>query len=243
MAPPFARPPAFYRSAAAFARLGAVVIVHAVMLGVISHHLDAQPPRAPQTIEVALIAPPAPIPVAPPKVEAPPVPPKVVEPPPVREVEKPKPRLKPKPKPRPKPEQAITDPTPAPAPEAESAPEAPVVEPAPAPPVAVAPAPTAAAPAPVAEARFDADYLNNPDPGYPRLSKRMGEQGKVLLRVRVSARGRADEVRVHRSSGHTRLDEAARKAVAGWRFVPAKQGDEAIASWVIVPIEFKLKDS
>lgn len=106
-------------------------------------------------------------------------------------------------------------------------------------------APVAAVPAPVAitEARFDADYLSNPKPVYPTASRRMGEEGKVLLRVHVSAQGHAHAVEVKQSSGHSRLDDAARAAVERWRFVPAKRGEEAVASWVLVPIVFSLQQT
>ena len=89
--------------------------------------------------------------------------------------------------------------------------------------------------------RFDADYLHNPRPIYPPMSRRMGEEGKVLLRVRVEADGRPSHVEVKASSGFTRLDQAAEQAVRQWRFVPAKSGNEAISAWVIVPISFSLK--
>lgn len=105
------------------------------------------------------------------------------------------------------------------------------------PPVQAA-APTAPA---VTAARFDADYLHNPKPVYPVLSRRQAEEGKVQLRVRVAADGAALEVEVKQSSGFQRLDSAARDAVQKWRFVPAKRGDEAIESWVSVPIVFKLE--
>lgn len=88
--------------------------------------------------------------------------------------------------------------------------------------------------------RFGAAYLNNPAPKYPPLAKRLGEEGKVLLRVLVSPDGLAKEVRVHASSGSSLLDESAIKAVRRWRFVPAKQGDNAVQAWVQVPIVFKL---
>lgn len=111
----------------------------------------------------------------------------------------------------------------------------------PAPPVVEAiPAP----PAPVVTgARFDADYLSNPKPAYPTASRRLGEEGKVILRVRVSAHGTALEVQVKHSCGFQRLDDAAREAVERWRFVPARRGDEAIDSWVAVPIVFSLQTS
>ena len=103
-------------------------------------------------------------------------------------------------------------------------------------------APSSAPPAPVqtTAARYDAAYLNNPAPPYTSLSRRMGEQGTVLLKVQVSAEGRPLSVAVKKSSGFERLDEAAVKAAANWRFVPAKQGNAAVVSGVEVPIQFSL---
>jgi len=107
--------------------------------------------------------------------------------------------------------------------------------------VAEAPRPAPVA-APVAHtpARFDADYLHNPKPVYPPLSRRLGEEGKVLLKVRVTAQGTAEQVDIQTGSGYARLDAAARDAVLRWRFVPARRGDEPVAASVIVPITFAL---
>lgn len=115
---------------------------------------------------------------------------------------------------------------------------APVAAP-PVPQPATAPAASSSAPV-VTAARFNAAYLNNPEPKYPSLSRRLGEEGKVLLRVRVTPDGRAATVDIEKSSNYDRLDEAARQSVANWRFVPAKRGDEAIEATVIVPIVFRL---
>jgi protein TonB len=93
----------------------------------------------------------------------------------------------------------------------------------------------------ITAARFDADYLHNPKPVYPHASRRLGEQGKVLLRVYVSAAGLAEKVEVKLSSSFARLDKAAEDAVSRWRFVPARRGDHAIAAWVQVPITFQLE--
>lgn len=129
--------------------------------------------------------------------------------------------------------------------EAPSAPAAFTVAPQPPPPKgdAAPAAPVAPAPAalPLAAARFDADYLQNPKPLYPPMSRRLGEEGKVILRVRVAASGAAQEVEVKQGSGFARLDAAARDAVSRWRFVPARRGDEAVESWVAVPIQFALE--
>lgn len=88
--------------------------------------------------------------------------------------------------------------------------------------------------------RFGVAYLNNPPPKYPPIAKRMGEEGKVLLKVLVSAAGAAEEVNLHKSSGSETLDSAAIKAVRRWKFIPAKSGETALSAWVQVPIVFKL---
>ena len=97
------------------------------------------------------------------------------------------------------------------------------------------------APLPVIAPRFDAAYLDNPSPVYPALSRRLGERGRVLLRVYVNADGTAREVQVRTPSGSARLDQAAKQAVERWRFVPARQGEDAVGAWVLVPISFQLE--
>ena len=117
--------------------------------------------------------------------------------------------------------------------------------PAPAAPVATLTDPKPTPPAPLAEPlvqpRFDANYLKNPPPNYPPLSRRMGEEGKVILRVLVNAQGSADSVEVKTSSGSQRLDDAAVNTVKQWKFIPAKRGETAVQSAVLVPIIFKLE--
>jgi protein TonB len=90
-------------------------------------------------------------------------------------------------------------------------------------------------------ARFDADYLRNPPPVYPSISRRLGEEGRVLLLVTVSAHGSAARIELKESSGFGRLDAAAQDAVKRWRFVPAQIGDRAIEAEVIVPLVFSLR--
>lgn len=93
---------------------------------------------------------------------------------------------------------------------------------------------------PYSEASFNANYGTNPKPKYPTIARSRGWQGKVLLRVSVSAEGLSESVTVHRSSGHDVLDESAIAAVEKWRFIPAKRGNTAVACSVIVPIIFTL---
>lgn len=94
--------------------------------------------------------------------------------------------------------------------------------------------------APIIAAVFNAAYLNNPKPHYPKISKRLGEEGVVLLKVRVLVDGTAGSVSILKSSEYDRLDQSALEAVKNWKFVAAKQGDKSIDSWVSVPVAFKL---
>lgn len=94
----------------------------------------------------------------------------------------------------------------------------------------------------VAAPSFDADYLSNPAPEYPALSRQRHEQGRVLLRVHVLADGHPDQVLLHESSGFSRLDQAALEVVPRWRFVPAQAGGVDVAGWVVVPIRFSLRN-
>lgn len=159
---------------------------------------------------------------------------------PVPEPLKPKPVVKKPdpPKPKLKPILAV--------PEAVPTPEPPVVQvpvvtaPEPPPPVAAPPAPPAP-PAPLVAPRFDADYLSNPAPVYPPLSRRLGEEGRVLLRVRVTKDGVPSQVEIKQSSGSERLDQSALSAVWRWKFVPARRGATPVEAWVVIPISFTLK--
>jgi periplasmic protein TonB len=89
--------------------------------------------------------------------------------------------------------------------------------------------------------RFDAAYLQNPPPVYPALARRLREQGLVLLRVLVTIEGLPERVELKTSSGAQRLDQAAVDAVKHWRFVPARQGEQPVPAWVVVPIAFSLE--
>jgi len=95
---------------------------------------------------------------------------------------------------------------------------------------------------PFSEASFNANYGTNPKPKYPAIARSRGWQGKVLLRVSVSAEGLSESVEIFRSCGHDVLDESAVAAVEKWEFVPAKRGNTAVSSSVIVPIIFTLNN-
>ena len=131
---------------------------------------------------------------------------------------------------------AVADPTPPPDAPAGVVSAPPASQPAVTEPVAAAPV----APPRVELPSSDASYLNNPPPPYPPLSKRMGEQGRVMVRVHISADGIATRAEVQRSSGFPRLDETAVQTVLHWRYVPGKRAGVPEAMWYSVPISFVL---
>lgn len=205
---------------------GAVAAVHvAVVGGLALASLKAKAPPPTPTIMVSMVSdtPAAAEPVAQP-------------PPPQAQPQQPTPQPKMVAAPRP-----TDSPMTAPPPEEPVRPAPP--QPSAAPPTLAA-APSAAATGPaVTPPNFTAAYLNNPGPQYPYVSRRKREQGIVKLHVFVNAAGRPEKVEIQRSSGFPLLDQAALDIVKNrWRFAPAKQGDKAVSAWVVVPLEFELKD-
>jgi periplasmic protein TonB len=86
----------------------------------------------------------------------------------------------------------------------------------------------------------EVQYIAPPRPRYPPLSRRLKEQGTVLLKVLVDEHGEAKKIEIADSSGHERLDQAAVEAVAGATFRPFLQNGTARAMLVLIPIEFGL---
>lgn len=83
----------------------------------------------------------------------------------------------------------------------------------------------------------------SPAARYPARARRMGLEGCVVLRLRISADGTVTRVEVASSSGHEELDRAAADAAAHWTFEPARRDGVAIAYDVRVPVEFRLTDA
>lgn len=180
---------------------------------------DAVAEVAPLVVEF-VAAPPPPAPVTPPP-PAPKVVPRVIPPPPAPVI--------------------------ATAPATEPAAAAMVVAPPPAepaPPPAEPPAPVAPPAPPVARtiASSAVSYLEPPAPVYPLASRRMQEQGEVLIKVEIGTDGRARQLQVSRSSGSPRLDNAALTAVRAARFKPYTENGVPLVVWTTVPIQFELEN-
>jgi periplasmic protein TonB len=103
-------------------------------------------------------------------------------------------------------------------------------------------------PAPPAPAASDAapkliseiEYVQEPAPHYPVQSRRLREQGLVVLKVLIDERGLACDIQIESSSGHSRLDEAAREAVSRALFRPYVEDGSPRRALVLIPIEFSL---
>jgi protein TonB len=87
----------------------------------------------------------------------------------------------------------------------------------------------------------DADYLHNPKPPYPSVSKRLGEQGRVVIRTLIGADGVAQQAEIKQSSGFERLDQSALNTALRWRYVPGKRAGVPEAMWFNVPFTFVLE--
>jgi protein TonB len=161
-------------------------------------------------------------------------------------IEEAPPLLEPTPEPAPTPEPVPEEPTP-PKPEEilttnqsdevaapQPTPEPKRVEKKPIPqrPTQVAAAKTANVPQPV--------VIRNTPPMYPETARRAGWEGRVTVRVEVSADGLPMSVALQKSSGYGILDQAALRAVKTWRFQPRTMGGVAMAGMVDVPVNFTL---
>ena len=113
-----------------------------------------------------------------------------------------------------------------------------VPAPVPEPPMQLAAVPEVRA----SEPDYVARYLHHPPPSYPWQARRMGIEGRVVLQVEILQNGNAGRIEIRRSSGHELLDQAAIKAVGGWRFDPARIAGAPIIAWAEVPISFRLTD-
>lgn len=88
--------------------------------------------------------------------------------------------------------------------------------------------------------RVDASFKGNRLPEYPAMSRRLGEQGVVVLRVFITPEGRAADVQLVKSSGSARLDRSAMESIREWRFVPARQSGRPVGAWYEWRWEFRL---
>ncbi len=223
------RPDTFTRTAG----LALVVLLHGLALYALWHHRLIPSPQEAATVFVNFITPPAPPEKQPLRKQMP-------EP---AKVETPRP-----PEPPPPRQLVAQAPVTSPAePVAPPPPSLPAVSPAPAPVTAppAPPTPPPEAPRPAGPVTLGSELSvacpQRTPPVYPAVSRRLGEEGKVVLRVELDEGGDVSKASVQSSSGYSRLDEAALAAIKGWRCQPALRDGKPVRAVALQPFNFVLE--
>ncbi|MBV6447534.1 energy transducer TonB [Nitrosomonas sp.] len=205
-----------------------VIAVHAALFYFLWNQRLIPHPEQAMTLFAELITPPAP--VTPPKA--------LPEPAPVKLQPAKKPVVKPKQE-----QLAAKSPVPTEKKQAEPALEPPkpaeqVKESVPAP--VATPKPASTAPVTLSsELAVSCPKLTPPE--YPAISRRMGEEGKLILRVELDENGHIDNAKVLNSSGYERLDAAALSAVKNWQCNPSLRDGQPVRAVALQPFNFVLQ--
>jgi len=85
-------------------------------------------------------------------------------------------------------------------------------------------------------------YKRTRPPIYPRLAKKRGYQGIVVLDLLVGRQGNVEKINVWKSSGYSLLDDAAVIAAKKWTFTPGFNGTRNVGMWIKAPVHFRLTD-
>jgi protein TonB len=196
-----------------------VLMLHAAALWGLWQHRLLPTPQEAMTLFVNFIAPPAP-----------------------EKKEEPKRPPSPKPKPIEKPQaRQIVAETPVVAPTDYIAPSPPPKpEPAPVPIIEAPPLPMPAGPVALSS-ELAVACPERPPPMYPAISRRLGEEGTVVLRVELDEQGNIGRVRISSSSGLARLDEAALAAIRTWHCTPAMRDGQPVRATALQPFKFVLQ--
>jgi protein TonB len=204
-----------------------VLGLHGALLYVAMSYKLIPPPQEAVTLFVSMINPP-------PKKEEPP-PPEPPKPPPKKvELVKQKPITPPQPAPILVAEAPVTSPI---EPIAPPPPPQPIIETPPAPVIEESIKPAQPV---VMSSELSLACPNRSPPNYPAISRRLGEQGQVKLKVELDETGRVTSARVVESSGYKRLDDAGLAAVKSWRCNPATRDGKPVRAIALQPLDFIL---
>ena len=209
---------------ARLAGLSVVLALHGALLYSLWHDRVLPPPAEATTLFVDLLT-------DPPKLERP-----KPDPPKPRPIKRERPV-------QPPPPQQLAAQTPVVLPSDPVAPAPPPLPPrveVPAEPVLPAPPPKPVGPA-VLSGELALTCPDRAPPSYPAISRRLGEEGKVVLRVELDETGQVDRATIKISSGYARLDEAALATVKRWRCSPASRDGAAVRAVAIQPFNFVLE--
>ena len=76
---------------------------------------------------------------------------------------------------------------------------------------------------------------------YPEIARKAGIQGRVIVQVLVSEKGKVVDAQIIQSLGHSGCDVAAIKAIQSVNWKPASRGYKPVPGWIAIPVIFKLK--
>jgi protein TonB len=78
-------------------------------------------------------------------------------------------------------------------------------------------------------------------PDYPSASRRMEEEGTVTLKFLIGVDGKVIQADIEKTSGFTRLDEAARNALSKCQFRPGTVDGKPEQSWASIKYTWRLE--
>ena len=84
-------------------------------------------------------------------------------------------------------------------------------------------------------------FDRQPKPRYPMVSRKLGEEGTVLVKGCIEENGSIRNVEIINGSGHARLDAEAIETVRRWTFSGGDQKSKKIISCYRIPIQFVLE--
>ncbi|MHC1726993.1 MAG: energy transducer TonB [Syntrophobacteraceae bacterium] len=94
---------------------------------------------------------------------------------------------------------------------------------------------------------FKAEQVDTPpaairkiDPEFPPEARRMGIAGRVVVRFLVKIDGSVSKASVIEANPKGIFEHSALEAIDKWRFKPGRYKGNTVATWVLLPIQFRL---
>jgi TonB family protein len=78
------------------------------------------------------------------------------------------------------------------------------------------------------------------DPEFPPAARKLGAAGKVVIKFLVKADGSVVRACILEANPEGLFDQSALDAIGKWRFTPGIYQGNAVATWVILPVHFRL---
>jgi TonB family protein len=86
--------------------------------------------------------------------------------------------------------------------------------------------------------------IDGPKPHYPLSSRRLREEGVVVVRLCISPSGGVERSHIQKSSGHQNLDHSALSALSKWRFSASSMSQKSSPEGCFrFPVQFTLRGS